>query len=93
MSFGKMSMCKMLGYKVKAPTLCPNTFLDGEIEGYKFIIYKSLFYHLQAPFILQEHSKVKGIKKGHKTFYLYIYGWEGMCLSVCVSVCMDYKVE
>jgi hypothetical protein len=44
MSFGKMSMCKMLGYKAKAPTLCPNTFLDGGIEGYKFKVH-----NLQVP--------------------------------------------
>jgi hypothetical protein len=30
-----------------------------------------------------KHSEVKGIKKGIKNFCPSLYGWEGMCLSVC----------
>jgi hypothetical protein len=50
-------------------------------------MYKSLFYHLQAPFNLHERSEVKGIKKGIKPFTCrYRDGRACVCLSVCQSV-------
>ena len=36
-----------------------------------------------------KHSQMKGIKKGHKIFWPSVYGWEGMHLSVCVSVLIE----
>jgi len=35
-----------------------------------------------------KQSEVKGIIKGHKTFCLSVYGWEGVCLSVSLSACL-----
>ncbi len=32
--------------------------------------------------MIHDYSNVEGIKKGIK-IHLSVYGWEGMCLSVC----------
>ncbi len=47
--------------------------------------YGSLMFILHEWSEGSEHSERKGIKKGIKNFCPSLYGWEGVCLSVCLE--------